>query len=254
MEKRKFWVFQRGDPKEETILRLDGPIAKESWFGDEVTPALFLSELESHPGDMTVWINSPGGDVFAASQIYTMLMDHKGKITVKIEGIAASAASVIAMAGGEVLMSPSSMMMIHNPETSAYGWKDEMEKALDILDEVKESIINAYELKTGLSRHKISRLMDDETWMNAKKAKELGFCDRLLFTGDDKEEKADEETQEGMAFAARKMMSTVLNKISADAVLAKKEEEAESDEEADNLEETGTKYKELTKRLELLRH
>ena len=119
-----------------------------------------------------------------------MLMDHKGKITVKIEGIAASAASVIAMAGGEVLMSPSSMMMIHNPETSAYGWKDEMEKALDILDEVKESIINAYELKTGLSRHKISRLMDDETWMNAKKAKELGFCDRLLFTGDDEEEEA----------------------------------------------------------------
>ena len=86
MEKRKFWVFQRGDPKEETILRLDGPIAKESWFGDEVTPALFLSELESHPGDMTVWINSPGGDVFAASQIYTMLMDHKGKITVKSDG------------------------------------------------------------------------------------------------------------------------------------------------------------------------
>ena len=110
MEKRKFWVFQRGDPeKGETVLRLDGPIAKESWFGDEVTPALFLSELERHPGDLTVWINSPGGDVFAASQIYTMLMDHQGKITVKVEGLAASAASVIAMAGGEVLMSPSSM-------------------------------------------------------------------------------------------------------------------------------------------------
>lgn len=254
MKKRKFWKFLNSLPGEKTVLRLDGPIAEESWFGDEITPALFLSELEKHPGDLTVWINSPGGDVFAASQIYTMLMDHKGKVTVKIEGLAASAASVIAMAGGEVLMSPSSMMMIHNPQTLAFGWKDEMEKAVGILDEVKNAIINAYELKTGLSRHKISKLMDDETWMNAKKAKELGFCDHLLFTGNDEEEELDDEAQAAMAFAARKMISTVLNKISADAVFAKKKEEMGSDEEADNLKETGTKYKELTKRLELLRH
>ncbi|MFA7087703.1 MAG: head maturation protease, ClpP-related [Aliarcobacter sp.] len=251
MEKRKFWVFQRGDPeKGETVLRLDGPIAKESWFGDEVTPALFLSELERHPGDLTVWINSPGGDVFAASQIYTMLMDHQGKITVKVEGLAASAASVIAMAGGEVLMSPSSMMMIHNPTTIAEGWKDEMERAVNILEEVKASIINAYELKTGLSRHKISQLMDDETWMNARKAKELGFCDGFLFTGEES------EPEEGMVYAARKMVAQVLNKIGPDAVFKKEAEDTKPAEKTDIQEqsETGTRYTELEKRLELLRH
>lgn len=182
MKKSKFWNWVRNeDPEEQAVLRLNGTIAEESWFGDEVTPALFKSELDQHPGDITVWINSPGGDVFAASQIYTMLMDHKGKVTVKIDGIAASAASVIAMAGGDVLMSPSSMIMIHNPMTMAFGWTDEMEQAMRVLEEVKESIINAYELKTGLSRNKISKLMDEETWMNAKKAKELHFCDGILF-------------------------------------------------------------------------
>ena len=114
----------------------------------------------SGEGDITIWINSPGGDVFAANQIYNMLMDYKGKVTVKIDGIAASAASVIAMAGGDVLMSPVSMIMIHNPATIAIGDTEEMEKAIAMLEEIKESIINAYELKTGLSRAKISHLMD----------------------------------------------------------------------------------------------
>lgn len=226
----KFWSFIE-TPEEETVLRLDGPIAEESWYGDEVTPALFLSELQKHPGDLTVWINSPGGDVFAASQIYTMLMDHKGKVTVKIDGLAASAASVIAMAGGEVLMSPTAMLMVHNPQTIAFGWKDEMEKALGVLDEVKASIINAYELKTGLSRNKISRLMDDETWMNAKKAKELGFCDGFLFETRD-------EVEPAVAFAAQRTLKVVRNKLAAE--IPKQEE--------------GTKHIELTKRLELLRH
>lgn len=234
MNKRKFWKFLNDIPDEETVLRLDGPIANESWFGDEVMPALFLSELNAHPGDLTVWINSPGGDVFAASQIYTMLMDHKGNVTVKIDGIAASAASVIAMAGGEVFMSPTSMIMIHNPMTLAFGWKDEMEKAVDVLDEVKASIINAYELKTGLSRNKISRLMDEETWMNARKAKELGFCDAILFSEEDTS-----LDKESVAFAARKMATVLFNKIYpvAPQVIT-----------------AGTAIKELEKRLELLSH
>ena len=129
---------------------------------------------------MTVWINSPGGDCFAASQIYTMLVDYKGPVTVKIDGIAASAASVIAMAGTRVLMAPTAMMMIHNPATMAFGDEGEMQKAIEMLAEVKESIINAYEIKTGMQRAKISRLMDAETWMNAKKAIELGFADDML--------------------------------------------------------------------------
>ena len=134
----------------------------------------------SGSGDITVWINSPGGDCVAAAQIYNMLMDYKGNVTVKIDGIAASAASVIAMAGTKVLMSPVSMLMIHNPMTVAMGSKDEMQRAIEMLSSVKDSIINAYEIKTGLSRAKLSHLMDAETWMDANKAVELGFADGIL--------------------------------------------------------------------------
>ena len=98
-----------------------------------------------------------------------MLMDYKGNVTVKIDGVAASAASVIAMAGTQVLMAPTALMMIHNPMTVAFGDHTDMQKAIAMLDEVKESIINAYEIKTNLSRAKLSHLMDSETWMNAKK-------------------------------------------------------------------------------------
>ena len=111
----------------------------------------------------------------AAAQIYNMLMDYPGNVTVKIDGIAASAASVIAMAGTRVLVSPVSMMMIHNPATVAFGDTAEMEKAISMLSEVKESIINAYEIKTGLSRARLSHLMDAETWMDAHSAVELAL-------------------------------------------------------------------------------
>lgn len=161
-------------------LFLNGTIAEESWFDDDITPALFKEELLSGSGDITVWINSPGGDCVAAAQIYNMLMDYKGNVTVKIDGIAASAASVIAMAGTKVMVSPVSMLMIHNPATMAFGDSAEMQKAIAMLEEVKESIINAYEIKTGLSRAKISHLMDAETWMNANMAIELGFADEII--------------------------------------------------------------------------
>ena len=176
---KKFWNWV--ETGEGRTLYLDGAIAEETWYGDEITPKQFKSELMSGTGDITVWINSPGGCVFAASQIYNMLMEYKGRVTIKIDGIAASAASVIAMAGTDVFMSPVSMMMIHNPMTIAFGDKVEMEKAIEMLNEVKESIINAYELKTGLSRTKLSHLMDQESWFNAKKAVELGFADKILF-------------------------------------------------------------------------
>lgn len=165
---------------QERILFLNGTIAEESWFDDDVTPTLFKEELNSGEGDITVWINSPGGDCVAAAQIYNMLMDYKGNVTVKIDGIAASAASVIAMAGNKVIVSPVSMIMIHNPATIAAGDTNEMQKAIAMLEEVKESIINAYEIKTGLSRAKLSHLMDAETWMDANSAIELGFADEIM--------------------------------------------------------------------------
>ena len=174
-------------------LFLNGTIADESWYDDDVTPQLFKNDLYAESGDVTVWLNSPGGDCVAAAQIYNMLKEYPGNITIKIDGIAASAASLIAMAGNQVLMSPVSMMMIHNPMTAAIGNADDMQKAAAMLDEVKDSIINAYELKTGLSRAKLAHLMDDETWMNAVKAVELGFADGILYRDSDKEDEKNED-------------------------------------------------------------
>lgn len=182
--KKKFWNWVRNEDTGSRTLVLNGQISDETWFGDEVTPGLFRDELQSCEGDITVWINSPGGDVFAAAQIYNMLMEYPGNVDVRIDGIAASAASVIAMAGNRVSMSPVAMMMIHNPMTVAMGDKKVMQQAIDMLDEIKESIINAYELKTGQTRTKIAHMMDAETWFNAKKAVELGFADDILYTGD----------------------------------------------------------------------
>ena len=192
---KRFWNFMRNE-EGERILRLEGPIDEESFWGTEITPQMFREELEAEEGDVTVWINSPGGNVFAAAEIYTMLCDHKGKITVKIDAIAASAASVVAMAGDRVLMSPVAMLMVHDPMTIAMGNAKDMEKAITTLNEVKESIINAYARKSGLSRNKIAKLMSDETWMNAKKAVELGFADEILFDKEDsREDEADEANE-----------------------------------------------------------
>lgn len=196
--KRKFWnwVKNEGELEATRTLFLNGEISDETWYGDEVTPQLFKDELNVDSGDITVWINSPGGDVFAAAQIYNMLRDYKGHVTVKIDGLAASAASVIAVAGDTVLVSPVAMMMIHNPATLAMGNTKDMEAAIAMLNEVKESILNAYVDKTGLSRNKLSKMMDDETWFNAKKAVELGFADKVLFAAEEKPKKKPEEDEE----------------------------------------------------------
>ncbi len=204
----KFWNFAESDDGSRTLY-LCGAIADESWFDDDVTPKAFREELNAGEGDVVIWINSPGGDCVAAAQIYNMLMDYPGDVTVKIDGIAASAASVISMAGNKVLMSPTALMMIHNPLTVAIGDSAEMQKAIDMLNEVKESIINAYEIKTGLSRAKLSHLMDAETWMNAKKAIELGFADALLF----KSEEEDVVLEDSFTFSRRAVTNSLLAKV-----------------------------------------
>lgn len=240
----KFWNFKerkikndKGEETTERILVLQGIIAEESWFGDEATPAAFKDELNSGKGDITVWINSPGGDCFAAAQIYNALREYKGKVTIKIDGIACSAASVIAMSGDEVLMSPVSMMMIHNPSTTAYGDHFQMEKVIEMLDGVKNSIINAYHLRTDISRNKLGKMMDDETWMDATKAKEMKFADGIIGvdtktkgTGDQgneqKEESIWEDTSKPCIFSQKKMDLAVVNKITASIkVQAKPKEE-----------------------------
>jgi ATP-dependent Clp protease protease subunit len=217
MKRKKFWEWKNladEEPEtdketEERILELYGTIAEESWFDDDVTPGMFKEELHAGNGPVTVWLNSPGGDCIAASQIYSMLMDYKGDVTVKIDGIAASAASVIAMAGTSVLMAPTALMMIHNPMTMACGNQDDMQKAIEMLDEVKESIINAYEIKTGMARSKLSRLMDAETWMNANKAIELGFADDFL-----KDAKKYVPSEDAFSFSGKEAQVRLFNKLS----------------------------------------
>lgn len=209
---KKFWKWQNqmdAEPAAERILELNGMIAEESWFDDDVTPAMFKAELFNGSGPVTIWLNSPGGDCIAASQIYAMLMDYKGEVTVKIDGIAASAASVIAMAGTKVLMAPTALMMIHNPATAAFGDHADMAKAIDMLNEVKESIINAYEIRTNLSHAQLSHMMDDTTWMNAKKAIELGFADAILT--DEKRMISDD----AYAFSSKAVEKALINRISA---------------------------------------
>ena len=249
----------------ERTLFLNGTIASESWFDDDVTPALFKSDLDSGKGPITVWINSPGGDVWAAAQIYNMLLSYGGKVTVKIDGLAASAASVIAMAGDEVLVSPVSMLMIHNPSTMAMGDKDDLAQAISMLDSVKDSILNAYVKKTGLSKNKLSKLMDDETWMDANKAVELHFADRVMERPDlyhedeqakkvpdegDPDEKEPEESKEqedqpaqesedpekkdkdlihtGFLYSSRQMAADFTNKVKKHYAVTSKAEEGRS--------------------------
>ena len=177
---KKFWNWIRDDGGRR-ILRLEGPIDEDDIWGDAVTPRAFRDELEADTGDITVWVNSPGGSVFAAAEIYTMLRDYAGTVTVKVASVAASAASVVVMAGDVVQMSPTALLFLHDPSTIAFGNARDMEKAIQTLDKVKESIISAYMAKSGLSHNRIAKLMENESWIPAKEAVQLGFADEILF-------------------------------------------------------------------------
>lgn len=236
------------EPEVRTLF-LNGTIAEDSWFDDDVTPKLFKDELNSGTGDITVWINSPGGDCFAAAQIYNMLKEYDGTVTIKIDGIAASAASVIAMAGDKVYMSPVSMLMIHNPATLAFGDHKEFEKAIDMLNEVKDSIINAYELKTGMSRTKLAHLMDEETWMDANKAIELGFADEMIKKESDKQ--ADDlnnlkVSNDAFLFSSKAVSKALINKLEKHYGI---EEKATREKQV----ATGRKANELRERIDVLK-
>ena len=204
----RFWNWTKTaavDNGEQRTLHLEGIIAEQTWLDDEITPAIFKEELYAEDGPVTVVINSVGGDCVAAAQIYNMLAEYPHPVTVKIDGIAASAASVIAMAGTTVLMSPVACMMIHNPATVAMGDHTDMEKAIQMLDAVKDSIINAYTIKTGLARDQISAMMDAETWMDATKAVELGFADGVT--------QATTTDKAGTLFSRRAADQVLVNKL-----------------------------------------
>ena len=229
----KFWNWVENEAGR--TLYFDGYIAKDSWLEDDITPKKFKDELTASTGDISVWLNSAGGDVLAASQIYTMLKEYEGKVTIKIDGLAASAASVVAMAGDEVFMSPVASILIHNPVATIFGEASDFQSGIEMLNQIKENIISAYEQRTGLPRNKISSMMDAETWFSAKKAVELGFADKILYAP---------ETQavpEDFVFDKFSVTNSFWRKH-----LGKKENKFVSP--------TGTPHKELLKRLELLKY
>lgn len=180
-----FWVWNAANADQEPEIELYGYISEYSWWGDEVTPQKFRDDLEKHGrgGPITIKMNSYGGDVIAASVISTILREYPGRITVQIDGIAASAATVVAVAGNVVKMQDTAYFMIHDPMAVFFLAAlniEELTRMVDSLKAVKEGIINAYETRTGLSRTRLAKLMTDETWMDAQKAVDLGFVDEII--------------------------------------------------------------------------
>ena len=170
-------------------MRISGDIIEDDWqdiydwYGIPATSPRSvqntLSDLNGEP--LTVWLNSYGGHVSAGSAIYTALKNYIGQVVIKIDGVAVSAASMIAMAGDQVKISPTAEIMIHKPWTRAEGNDEVMERTMQSLKSGEEALINAYQLKTGLERETLAEMMKREEWINAQKAVELHFADEILF-------------------------------------------------------------------------
>lgn len=183
-----FWKLVDAVDGGEPEIEFNGYISEFSWFDDDITPQKFKDDLYrvGKGGPVTIRMTSWGGDVIAASLLNTILRDYPGKVTVQIDGIAASAATVVAVAGDEVRMQETAFFMIHDPSFVFFMAQinlEQMERMAACLKAVKEGIINAYETKTGLSRSRLAKLMTDETWMDAQKAADLGFVDEVVRGG-----------------------------------------------------------------------
>ena len=177
----RFWKITN-DTSADAELLLYGTISDTSWYDDEITPRLFAEELKALGGKaLTVRVNSPGGDVFAAQSIYNQLKTYSGHITMRIDGLAASAATIVTCAGDTVIMPTNALYMIHNPATYAWGNAEEMRTAADVLDTVRQTIINVYQKRTGenLTAEELAAMMDDETWLTAEEALAYGFVDQI---------------------------------------------------------------------------
>lgn len=183
---KRFWDFRAAaNENAAPELILYGDIASETWWGDEVTPRQFTEELNAlgNVPEIVVRINSGGGDVFAANAIYTRLKDNAAKITVKIDGWAASAATIVAMAGDVIEIPGNGVFMVHDPSIGLLGYFNEADlvKVSEELKVIKQSIVNGYALKTGKAVEEIAAIMAAETWFDGKQAVDAGFCDRLMF-------------------------------------------------------------------------
>lgn len=178
---QRFWEIRAAANPGEGELRIYGPIWSEKLFDDEVAPGAIRDELEAlgEIETLNVYINSPGGDVFAGHAIYNILRRHPAQIIVYVDGLAASAASIIAMAGDLVVMPANSMMMVHNAWTIAIGDAAEMRKVADTLDQIQKTLVAVYREKSGLEDDQIIEMLAAETWMTAEEAVDLGFADEV---------------------------------------------------------------------------
>ncbi|WP_295163409.1 head maturation protease, ClpP-related [Selenomonas sp. F0473] len=178
---KKFWEFKNTAGGNAELL-LYGEISETSWYGDEITPKAFAEDLRTIGGrPLTVRVNSPGGDVFAAHSIYNQLKAYPGHVTIHIDGLAASAATIVTCAGDSVIMAHNALFMIHNPSTLAMGDAADMRRAAELLDTVRRTIISVYQKRTGdrLSEEELIDMMESETWMEAEDARAHGFVDRV---------------------------------------------------------------------------
>jgi ATP-dependent Clp protease protease subunit len=180
------WLNIQNKTEDSAEIHIYGTITDEKWFEEDITPAEIRDKMTEikNAKRVDVYINSGGGGVFAGNTIYNLIKRHTGEVVAHIDGIAASIASVIAMAAKKIIMPSNAMMMIHNPIGAAYGYPEDLRKTADILDKVKDSIVAAYAEKTGVADKKIRDMMDAETWMTAKDAKAIGFADEIA-TGKD---------------------------------------------------------------------
>lgn len=238
MSKKKFWSWSNSIESTDSELVIEGDISSESWWGDEATPAELRKELAKHKGDLTVSLNSNGGDVFAGVSMYNALKNFDGNVTVRVDGLAASIASVIAMAGDKVIMSPGSMMMIHKPWTVVAGDANELDKVKEVLNEIEGSLLPIYISRTGKSEEEVRQLLDAETWMTAEEAVEMGFADEAIEAKKSSYSDAIKNLLNGnLAFsmkATEESMKQLFEKIQASE---QEEATAESDEEKE-VEET----------------
>lgn len=186
----RFWNLRAAEDSEsgEPEIEFYGPISEYSWWGDEITPKLFKDDLEKHGGGgpVTIRIHSPGGDVFAASAIRAMIADYPGKVTTRIDGLCASAATYVAMAGDHVVMQDSAFFMIHDPWTITIGGVEELKTTINFLKTIKNGIVETYQNKTHLDAEELARMMSNETWMTARQAQEKGFVDEVVSVTDAK--------------------------------------------------------------------
>lgn len=174
-------------------INVKGPIIPndDKWiyeiFDVEATcPKDVIDALDESPNvSVEVLINSGGGSVYDASEIYTALRSHAGDVQTKIVGLAASAASVIAMAGNTLSMSPTAKMMIHNASTIAFGDYKDMDKTSELLQATNKAIASAYRSKSGMTEDELLNLMDEETWLTAEDAKSRGLIDEIMFQEND---------------------------------------------------------------------